>query len=88
MKPAPRDLNLLHIRLAGQWDDGLELRAADSAHGHRLHLFDVLKMFRYNRRPSVKSKRLKEKSNIARKDVRVRLNLQNVKVRCDRFSLK
>lgn len=44
MKPAAWNLNLLHIRLGGQWDDGLELGAGDSSHSHRLYWFDTLKM--------------------------------------------
>lgn len=53
MEPATWHLNLLHIRLARQWDDGLELGGTDSSHSHRLHWFNVLKLFRYNRREAL-----------------------------------
>lgn len=43
VEPAARDLDLLHVGLAGQRDDGLELGAADPPHGHRLHGFNVLR---------------------------------------------
>lgn len=56
VEPATWHLNLLHIRLGGQWDDGLELGATDSSHSHRLHWFNILKMFTYNRRHTFKSK--------------------------------
>lgn len=36
-------LNLLHVGLRGQRDDGFKLGAADSAHRHRLTGFDVLR---------------------------------------------
>lgn len=42
VKPASWNLNLLHVLLGGQRDDGLELGASDSSHGHRLDRFDVL----------------------------------------------
>jgi len=44
VEPATWNLDLLHIRLGGQWDDGLELGAADSAHGHSLPWFKTLKI--------------------------------------------
>lgn len=39
-------LNLLHIRLACDGNDGLKLGATDSAHRDGLHWFHVLTMFR------------------------------------------
>lgn len=48
VEPAARDLDLLHVGLGAQRDDGLELGAADSSHGHRLHWFDVLKTFQWS----------------------------------------
>lgn len=39
MEPAAWNLNLLHVGLGGQRDDGLELGGADSSHSHRLDWF-------------------------------------------------
>lgn len=50
MEPASWHLNLLHVGLGGQWDDGLELGAADSSHSHRLNWFNVLKRFNQDER--------------------------------------
>lgn len=45
VEPASWNLNLLHIRLR-QRNDGLELRATNSPHSHRLHRFNILKITR------------------------------------------
>ena len=44
VKPAPRHLDLLHVWLGSQRDDGLELGAANPSHSHRLHGFNILKI--------------------------------------------
>lgn len=42
VEPATWHLDLLYVRLARQWDDGLELGAGDPSHRHRLHRFNIL----------------------------------------------
>ena len=39
VEPAAWNLNLLHVGLGGQWDDGLELGGTDSSNSHRLDWF-------------------------------------------------
>lgn len=42
MESATWHLNLLHVGLCGQRDDGLKLGAGDSSHRHRLDRFNAL----------------------------------------------
>lgn len=43
VEPASWNLDLLHVLLGGQRDDGLELGASDSSHCHGLDRFDALR---------------------------------------------
>lgn len=45
VEPAARHLDLLHVGLAGDGNDGLKLGATNSAHRDGLHWFHVLKAF-------------------------------------------
>lgn len=62
VEPAPWHLNLLHIRLARDGNDGLKLGATDSAHRDGLHWFNILKMFGCERE-AIKSKRQRKAPN-------------------------
>lgn len=45
VEPVARHVNLLHVRLARDGNDGLKLGASDSAHRDGLHRFNTLRMF-------------------------------------------
>lgn len=62
VEPAAWHLNLLHVWLARDGNDGLKLGATDSAHRNGLHWFNILKMFEC-KREAIKSKRQRKAPN-------------------------